>query len=141
MWLRTLYLTFYGYLGHDMVKLSCLLLKSIVEPYTRLITCICVCTIHLTFVFHTSHSSPTVSHSEITSHLSHMWLRTLYLTFYGYLGHDMVKLSCLLLKSIVEPYDASQHMYICISHAAHIFVFLLRHKKNTYRSVTIGICV
>ena len=86
----------------------------------HLSTCIFVYLTHLTFVFHISHSSPTVSHSETTSYLSHMWLRTLYLTFYGYLEHDMVKLSCLLLKSIVEPYNKSHYMYLCMHHTSHV---------------------
>lgn len=89
----------------------------------HLSTCIFVYLTHLTFVFHISHSSPTVSHSETTSHLSHMWLGTLYLTFYGYLGYDMVKLSCLLLKLIVEPYNTSHYIYLCMHHTSHVSFF------------------
>ena len=108
-----------------MVKLLSLGLKSIIELYNasqHMYICISH-TSHVCF----SHSSPTVSHSETISHLSHMWLRTLYLTFYGYLGHDMVKLSCLLLKSIVEPYTR-RITCICVCTTHLTFLFHASHK-------------
>lgn len=115
-----------------MVKLSCLLLKSIVEPYNasqHMYLCMHH-TSHVSFSHLTQNFPHMISHSESTSHLSHMYHRTLYLTFYGYFRHDMVNLLCLWLESIVEPYSTSQHMYICISHTAHIPVFHTRIKKK-----------